>query len=173
MPATELPGDMNRRDPYTPFMFRVKWSDKVVAAFSKVSGLARTSQTVTYRTGDSPASPHRLPGQAAYEAITLERGVTHDPEFETWANRALMPGTESGGQSASSVDFRRDLTIELYSEAGQKVVAYTVYGCWVSSYTGMPDRDGGNAVMIESMTIQNEGWMRDPGVAGPSAPSFG
>jgi phage tail-like protein len=60
------------------------------------------------------------------------------------------------------------------NEAGQKVIAYNVYRCWVSEFTAMPELDAsGNAVAIQSITLQHEGWARDESVTEPTEPSFG
>jgi phage tail-like protein len=77
------------------------------------------------------------------------------------------------GQEVSLKDFRKDITIELYNEAGQKVIAYNVYRCWVSEYQSLPELDAnGNAVAIQSITLQNEGWERDVSVAEPTEAQF-
>ncbi len=173
MPAPQFQVNANRYDPYQNFKFRVKWNGRYVAGISKVSGLTRTTQVVSHRTGGDPSSARISPGQSDYGPITLERGVTHDTEFETWANKVWTYGNASG-QEISLADFRKDITIELFNEAGQKVLAYNVFRCWVSEYTAMPDLDAsGNAVAIQSITLQHEGWERDTAVTEPTEPSFG
>jgi phage tail-like protein len=172
MPAPEFNVNTARYDPYKNFKFRVKWDGKYVAGVSKVGGLTRTTQVVTHREGGSPSMAHRSPGQTEYNAITLERGVTHDLEFENWANKVWTYGNAEG-QEVSLKDFRKDIIIELYNEAGQKVIAYKVYRCWVSEYTAMPELDASaNAVAIQSIKLENEGWERDTDVAEPEEPSF-
>ncbi len=173
MPAPQFQVNTNRYDPYKTFKFRVKWDGKYVAGVSKVGGLTRTTEVVSHREGGDPSSSHSSPGQTKYEAITLERGVTHDLEFETWANKVWAFGNSSGEQQVSLKDFRKDIIIELYNEAGQKVVAYNIYRCWVSEYKPMPELDANaNSVAIQSIKLENEGWERDPSVAEPTEPSF-
>jgi phage tail-like protein len=172
MPAPEFAVNTGRYDPYKNFRFRVMWDGKYVAGVSKVSGLSRTTQVVTHREGGSPGLAHRSPGQTEYSAITLERGVTHDAEFEKWANKVWTYGN-APGQEVSLKDFRKDIIIEVYNEAGQKALAYKVYRCWVSEYKALPDLDASaNAVAIQSIKLENEGWERDTEVAEPSEPSF-
>ena len=172
MPAPEFTVNTERYDPYKNFKFRVMWDGKYVAGVSKVGGLTRTTQVVTHREGGSPSLAHRSPGQTEYNAITLERGVTHDLEFEKWANKVWTYGNVPG-QEVSLKDFRKDIIIELYNEAGQKVLAYKVYRCWVSEYTALPELDASaNAVAIQSLKLENEGWERDTDVAEPTEPSF-
>ena len=172
MPAPEFSVNTDRYDPYKTFKFRVMWDGKYVAGVSKVGGLTRTTQVVTHREGGSPSQPHKSPGRTKYNAITLERGVTHDPEFELWANKVWTLGN-AAGKEVSLKDFRKDIIIELYNEAGQKVLAYKVYRCWVSEYTALPQLDaGGNAVAIQSIKLENEGWQRDTEVKEPEEPSF-
>lgn len=161
-----------RLDPYKNFKFRVKWDGRYVAGINKVGGLKRSTDVVEYREGGDPSTVRKSPGQTKYDPITLERGVTHDVEFEQWANKIWNFGAGLGAE-VSLKDFRKDLTIEFYNEAGQLALAYNVYRCWPSEYQPLPDLDaGGNAVAIQSLTLQNEGWQRDFTVKEPNEPSF-
>lgn len=157
-----------RFDPYKNFKFRVKWDGRYVAGVSKVSALKRTTEVVKHREGGDPSSTRKSPGQTEYDAITLERGVTHDLDFEQWANKVW--NFKAGlGQEVSLADFRKDVIIEMYNEAGQLVIAYNVYRCWVSEYTALPDLDASaNAVAIQSIKLENEGWERDTSVTEPT-----
>jgi phage tail-like protein len=161
-----------RFDPYKNFKFRVKWNGRYVAGVSKVGALKRTTEIVEHREGGDPSTVRKSPGQTKYEAITLERGVTHDKEFEQWANKVWNFGSGLGSE-VSLADFRKDLIIEMYNEAGQLVKAYQVYRCWVSEYQSLPELDASaNAVAIEMIKLENEGWERDYAVVEPSEPSF-
>lgn len=162
----------HRFDPYKNFKFRVKWDGKYVAGVSKVGALKRTSEVVEHREGGDPSTVRKSPGQTKYEPITLERGVTHDVEFERWANKVWNLGSGPGAE-VSLKDFRKDIIIEVYNEAGQKVLAYKVYRCWVSEFQALPELDASaNAVAIQTLTLQNEGWERDYEVPEPTEPSF-
>jgi phage tail-like protein len=161
-----------RVDPYLNFNFRVKWDGRYVAGISKVGVLKRTTEVVKFREGGNPSSSHKTPGRTEYDAIMLERGVTHDLEFEQWANKCW--DFQSGlGSEVSLKDFRKEITIEFYNEAGQLAIAYNVFRCWVSEYQAMPDLDANaNAVAIQHIKLENEGWKRDYSVTEPSEPSF-
>jgi phage tail-like protein len=161
-----------RFDPYKNFKFRVKWDSKYVAGVSKVSALKRTTEVVKHRDGSDPSSSRKSPGRTEYEAITLERGVTHDKEFEQWANKVWNYGQLLGSES-SLADFRKDIIIEVYNEAGQLAIAYKVYRCWVSEFQALPDLDANaNAIAIQHLKLENEGWVRDTEVAEPKEPTF-
>jgi len=161
-----------RFDPYKNFKFRVKWDGRYVAGVSKVSALKRTTEVVSHREGGDPSSDRKSPGRTKYEPITLERGVTHDVEFEQWANKVWNFGSGLGSE-VSLQDFRKDVTIELYNEAGQIVLRYLVFRAWVSEYQALPDLDANaNAVAIQSIKLENEGIERDYDVAEPAEPSF-
>ncbi|RXF74134.1 phage tail protein [Hansschlegelia zhihuaiae] len=161
-----------RFDPYKNFKFRVKWDGRYVAGVSKVSALKRSTEVVEHREGGDPSTSRKSPGRSKYEAITLERGVTHDLEFERWANKVWNFGGRDGGES-SLADFRKDIIIDIFNEAGQTVLSYHVYRCWVSEYQALPDFDANaNAVAIQTLKIENEGWERDVSVAEPVEPSF-
>lgn len=162
----------NRFDPYKNFKFRVKWDGKYVAGISKVGGLKRTTEVVKHREGGDPSSTRKSPGRTEYEAVTLERGVTHDTEFEKWANKVWNYGSGLGAE-VSLKDFRKDITIEVYNEAGQLVLAYNLFRCWVSEYQAMADLDANaNAILIQHIKLENEGWERDYNVPEPQEPSF-
>jgi len=162
-----------RFDPYKNFKFRVKWDGRYVAGVSKVGALKRSTELVEHREGGDPSSSRKSPGRTKYEAITLERGVTHDMEFEKWANKVWNYGSLLG-EEVSLKDFRKDITIEVYNEAGQLALAYNVFRCWVSEYQALPDLDANAsaAVAIQHMKLENEGWERDYSVTEPDEPSY-
>lgn len=162
----------SRFDPYKNFKFRVRWDGRYVAGISKVSALKRTTEVVKHRDGGDPSTSRKSPGRTEYEAITLERGVTHDVDFEQWANKLWNFGNTLGSEVALK-DFRKDLTIEVYNEAGQLALAYKVFRAWISEYQALPDLDSNaNAVAIQHIKLENEGWERDYEVAEPSEISF-
>lgn len=161
-----------RFDPYKNFKFRVKWDGRYVAGISKVSALKRSTEVVKHREGGDQSSSRKSPGRTEFDAITLERGVTHDTEFEKWANKVWNYGSGLGAE-VSLKDFRKDLIIELYNETGQLVLAYKVFRAWVSEFQALPDLDANaNAVAIARLKLENEGWERDYEVAEPSEVSF-
>ena len=158
----------HRYDPYKNFKFQISWDGKVVLGVSKVGALKRTTEVVKHREGGDPSSSRKSPGRTEYEAISLERGVTHDPEFENWAQKVWNYGNALGKEMGLK-DFRKDITIEVYNEAGQLALAYNIYRCWVSEYQAMPDLDANaNAVAIQHIKLENEGWERDRAVVEPS-----
>jgi phage tail-like protein len=161
-----------RFDPYKNFKFRVKWDGRYVAGVSKVSAFKRTTEVVKHREGGDPSSSRKSPGRTEYEAVTLERGVTHDPEFERWANKVWNFGSGLGAE-VSLADFRKDITVEVYNEAGQLAIAYKLFRCWPSDYQASADLDANaNAVLIQTLKLENEGWERDYDVTEPAEPTF-
>jgi len=137
-----------------------------------MSSLRRVTEVVTHREGGDPCTVHKSPGQTSYEPVVLMRGRTHDTEFEKWANKVWNYGSGLGAE-ASLMDFRKDIIIELYNEAGQLVMAFKVYRCWPSDYIALSDLDANDtSVAFESITIQHEGWERDYSVTEPAEPSF-
>ncbi len=158
----QFPVNTNRIDPYKNFKFRLKWDGKVVAGVSKVSALKRTTEVVSHREAGDISTPRHSPGTSKFEAITLERGISHDPEFEKWAN--LVYSTE-GDAAVSLKDFRKDILIEFLNLQGTVVKSFRVFRCWVSEYTALPELDANaNAIAFESMVLQNEGFERDEAV---------
>jgi phage tail-like protein len=162
----------SRLDPYKNFKFRVKWDGRYVAGVSKMSALKRTTEVVKHRDGGDNNASRKSPGRTEFEPLTLERGKTHDLEFQAWADKVWVQGAGLGSE-LSLKDFRKDLIIEVYNEAGQLVLAYRVFRCWVSEYQAFPELDANaNAVAIETLKLENEGWERDAEVAEPEEPAL-
>src|SRR6202007_3437203 len=147
-------------------------SNTPVAGLSKVSSLKRTTEVVKHREGGDPSSSRKSPGRTQYEAITLERGVTHDKEFEQWANKVWNFGSGLGAE-VSLKDFRKDVILEVYNEAGQLALAYKVFRCWVSEFQALPDLDANaNAVALAHLKLENEGWQHTTKFPAPGEPTF-
>ena len=168
-----------RLTPYANFRFKLAWevagTRVYVAGLSKVSGLSRTTEVIRHRAGGDPSDVHLEPGQSYYAPITLERGLSYDPSFETWANAVFdLKNSQRGtGQATDLHDIRKDVTIDMFNEAGQRVLSYIVVNAWVSEFTALPELDAmGNAVVIESMVLQNEGWSRDDRPRPQAEPEF-
>jgi len=161
-----------RFDPYKNFKFRVKWDGRYVAGISKVGALKRSTDPVEHREGGDPSMSRKSPGRTKFEPVSLERGVTHDTEFEKWANKVWNFGSGLGAET-SLKDFRKDIIIEVYNEAGQLALSYKVFRCWVSEFQALPDLDANaNAVAIQTIKLENEGWERDYETTEPTEPSF-
>ncbi len=111
------------------------------------------------------------PGVTRHEPITLERGITHDTAFEEWARQTWNPSGNPGGEAALT-GMRKNIDIDVYNDAGQLALSYRVFRCWPSEYQGLAELDanGEGAAIIESITLVNEGWQRDPAVAPPVTP---
>jgi phage tail-like protein len=150
----------------------VKWDGRYVAGVSKVSALKRTTEVIEHREGGDPSTVRKSPGRTKYEPVTLERGVTHDIDFEQWANKVWNFGA-GGGSEVSLADFRKDVILDVFNEAGQKVISYQLFRCWVSEYQSVSDLDANaNAVAIQHIKLENEGWERDYAVTEPTEPQF-
>lgn len=153
--------NINRYDPYKTYRFLVYFATSTdpVAAVSKVSALKRSSEVIEYKEGGNPIILKGL-GRTKYEAITLERGVTFDTDFEQWANAPQV--LQSGSPTTSLADLRKEMSIVLLNEAAQPVHRYLVHRAWVSEFQALPDLDAGaNAIAIEHIKLENEGWERD------------
>src|SRR5215475_4313643 len=170
MPAFSV--NTTRLDPYKNFKWRVKWDGKYVYGGSKLTGLKRSTEVVEHRAGGDPSTSHKSPGRNKFEAITLERGITHDTDFEAWANKVWNFGAGLGAE-VSLKDCRKDVLIDVYNEAGQLVLSYKVYRAWVSEFQALPDLDANaNAVAIQHIKLENEGFERDSSVPEPSEPTL-
>jgi phage tail-like protein len=156
---TQFVANAFRFDPYKNFKFIVKFDGKAVAGVSKVSLLKQSTEPVMHREGGDASTSRATPSVWKYEPITLERGVTHDQDFENWAK---LVWSYDGDSSMSLENFRKDITIELHNEQGTAVKVYHVTRCWVSEYQALPELDSNTHVIaIEKIVLQNEGWYRD------------
>jgi phage tail-like protein len=169
---SQLVAKPKSHDPYKNFKFKVMWDGRYVAGISKVSALKRSTELVEHREGGDPSTSRKSPGRTKYEAITLDRGVTQDTEFERWANKVWSYKAGFGVES-SLADFRKDLILDVFNEAGQRVISYKIYHCWVSEYQALPDLDANaNAIAIQHIKLENEGWERDYDLKPEDEPSF-
>jgi phage tail-like protein len=156
----------NRHDPYKNFKFRVLWDGKPVLGVSKVGSLKRTTEVVKHRSGGENSYDHKSPGRSSYDAITLERGITHDLEFEKWANKVH---SFQGDPTMDLAGYKKDLVLEVMNEKGQVALRYHLFSCWVSEFAALPDLDANaNAVAIEHIKIELEGWQRDEATTEPN-----
>jgi len=167
MAAPMFPVNTHRHDPYRTFKFQILIDGRPVAGLKKMSALKRKTEPIKWRAAGDPSSERILPGGTSYEPITLEQGLSHDPVFENWA--ALV--NNIGGDAAMSLkNFRKDIIINVLNLQGQVAISYKVFRAWVSEYQALPDLDAGtmNAVGIQSVVLQHEGWQRDTVVAEPA-----
>ncbi len=161
-----------RFDPYNNFKFRVKWDGRYIAGIVRVSGLIRQTEVDEQREAGAPSQLQLSPGKTTFAPIVIERGKSHDKEFEQWANKVWNYGSGLGAET-SLKDFRKDIIIELMNEAGQLAISYKVFRCWPSEYQALPSLDAlGKSTAIEALTLQNEGWERDYNVTEPTEPAF-
>jgi phage tail-like protein len=161
-----------RLDPFKNFKFRLKWDGHYIAGFSKVSALKRTTEVVEHREGGDPSTSHKSPGRNKFEAITLERGLTMDLSLHDFAGLVWNFGSALGSE-VSLANFRKEVYLEFYNEAGQLVIAYKIHRAWVSEYQALPDLDANaNAVALEHVKLENEGWERDTSVSEPKEPTL-
>ncbi len=168
----QFPVNPRRLTPYMNFKFQIWWDGRAVAGISKCSSFKRTNPPVEFREGGDPSSAHKVPGPTKFEAITLERGVTQDLDFERWANK-VWNFNGGAGKESSLKDFRKDIMLKVFNEAGQVVLGYKIYRCWVSEYQALPDFDANaNAIAIQHIKLENEGWERDVDIVEPAEPSF-
>ena len=169
--AARFTVNTHRTDPYKNFKFRILMEGKVVLGVNRISALRKTTEVVKWREGgDLSSNEHKSPGRTSYDAITMERGITHDREFEEWAN---MVNPFTGDSAMDLVNYKKSLALEFMNERGQIAFRYMLYNCWVSEYTAILELDAnakenGEAVAIESIKIELEGWERDRDVTEPN-----
>ncbi len=155
-----------RKDPYKNYKFRIVWDQRPVLGVQKVGALTRTTTVIPHRSGGDNGSETKSPGRTQYSAITLERGITHDLEFEKWANKVHPYG---GDIAMDLANYKKELTLEVMNEKGQVALRYFLHDCWVSEFTAVPALDASaNAIAVESIKIELEGWERDQATQEPN-----
>jgi len=167
MAAPTFPVNAHRHDPYRTFKFQILIDGKPVAGLKKMGALKRKTEAIKWRSAGDPSSERILPGGTSYEPVTLEQGLSHDPVFESWAN--LVNNVE-GDAAMSLKNFRKDIVINVLNLQGTVAISYRLYRAWVSEYQALPEMDAGsmNAVGIQTITLQHEGWQRDTAVVEPT-----
>jgi phage tail-like protein len=167
MAAPMFPVNAHRHDPYRTFKFQILIDGKPVAGLRKMGALKRKTEAIKWRNAGDPSKERILPGGTSYEPISLEQGLSHDPVFENWA--ALVNNVE-GDAAMSLKNFRKDIVINVLNLQGQVAISYKVFRAWVSDYQALPELDAGsmNAVGIQTLTLQHEGWQRDTAVSEPT-----
>jgi phage tail-like protein len=163
----------HRSEPYQGSKFKVKWDGRYVAGISRVGALTRTVEVVQYRAGGDPSSPRKWPGQASYGDVELQQGVTRDHEFLRWINKVWHFGAALGAE-VSLRDYRKDISLDVLNEAGQKVLSYQLYGCWPRECQYISELDASqNAVLIGRLVLVVQGIRLDlEGSAEQLEPSF-
>jgi|SRR5579863_2523396 len=165
---TLFPANISRYDPYKAYRFLVYFQQSTtpVAAVSKVGAIKRSSDVIEYKEGGAAVILKGL-GRTKYEPITIERGVSQNKDFITWANYAQV--LDHGAANTSLANLRREISIVLLNEEAQPVLRYLIHRCWVSEFQALPDLDaGGNTVAIEHIKMENEGWEQDLTLAEPT-----
>jgi phage tail-like protein len=158
-----------RQDPLKGFNFRVKWDGKYIPGITRVSALIRTTDVVSEREGGNRSNIRHGPGVTQFGPIVLERGLTFDTSFEDWANKVW---SLQGNPEVALADYRKNVIIDLFKEADQKVKTYNVYRCRVCEYQALSVLDAlSSNSALESITLANEGWERDVAVTEPVEPS--
>jgi phage tail-like protein len=158
-----------RFDPYKNSRFQVRWDNQVVAGLSKMGALKRTTEVVEFREAGENIVPRKLPGKSSFADVTLEAGITYDTAFEDWAN---LVNDFASHSLASLGEFRKNISIDVFNDAGQKALSYNLYRCWVSEYQALPDLDAGaNAIAITTIKLVYEWFERDASVKEPQGPA--
>jgi phage tail-like protein len=162
-----FPVNAHRYDPYRTFMFQVVIDGRPVAGLKKMSVLKKSTEAVKWRSAGDPAHERVMPGGTSYEPVTLEQGLTHDPVFENWAN---LVNNIQGNAAMSLVNYRKDIVINILNLQGTIAISYKLFRAWVSEFQALPEFDAGtmNAVGIQTITLQHEGWERDTSVTEPT-----
>lgn len=160
MPAPQFTVNAHRYDPYRTFKFQVLIDGRPVAGLRKMTALKRKTEAVKWRAAGDPSIERVMPGGTTYEPVTFEQGLTHDPVFENWAN---LVNSLEGDAATSLVRYRKDLVVNVLNLQGVVAISYKLARAWVSEYQALPDLDAGtmNAVGIQSIVVQHEGWSRD------------
>lgn len=167
MAAPTFAVNAHRFDPYRTFKFQCLIDGQPVAGLQKMTALKKTTEQVKWRSAGDPSHQRVIPGGTSYEPVTLEQGLTHDPVFEKWAN---LVNNIQGDGGISLVNYRKDIVINVLNLQGAVAMSYRLYRAWVSEFQALPDFDSNsmNAVGIQSITLQHEGWERDTAITEPS-----
>lgn len=158
-----------KSDPLRNFRYKVEIEGvKSKIGFSKVSGLnLGTSETISYREGDDPISPRKIPGQNSFDMVTFEKGLALDGILEELRKHVAAPGksgpaidpsafNEGSDQYLVFNEFRREIKIHVIHRTGAIAKTFTLKRAWVKSLS-YSDLDGGSSeVVISTMQVEVE-----------------
>ena len=151
--------------------------------FMQVSGLGIAIEPLTYREGGDNLTTRKMPGQADFNPITLSRGI-FPKDFDNWYWMTnIFTGMYGGGVNPFSSkpignDFRCVVYINILQHpnnlpinaqgtqyessypAQDNIVAlsFKLYSAWIGSLAYSDLDAGGNAVGVEQMTLNYEGF---------------
>ena len=109
---------------------------------------------------DQPSYRNR-PGPIKDGAISPENEVTLDGEFKKWESSRVALETVHKG-----------IALDVYDEMGRIALVCRIWRCWVSEFLGMQDlKANPNALPIQLITLETEGWERVNNVKEASEPS--
>ncbi|MCP3902792.1 MAG: phage tail protein [Planctomycetes bacterium] len=167
MAAPTFTVNAHRHDPYRTFKFQVVIDGQAVAGLKKMGALKKKTEVVKWRSAGDPSHERAIPGGTSYEPVTLEQGLTHDPNFEEWAN---LINSLQGDAATSLKNYRKNVVVNVLNLQGTVAISYKLFRCWISEYQALPELDAGtmNAIAIQSITLSHEGWERDTSVAEPA-----
>lgn len=147
-----------RYDPIKKFKFQLKWDNAYVLGASSVTPLTRKTEVISHRVGGDPSTKRKSPGLNDFDSITITNGVTRDFTFHQWAGKVWALGNRLG-MEVSLADFRKDITLEVYNEAGQLALAYTLYRCWPSEFQALADLDANTGgILFHHLKLEHEGF---------------
>lgn len=175
-------------DPLRSFKFNVvipnvtsSGSTSARFGFMSMSGLGIAIEPLTYREGGDNLTTRKMPGQADFNPITLSRGLfATDNDNWIWMQQLFtaLYGTAPGLHTPGGLDFRTTVYINILEHPntssvapGQSPYTYTypaqnniikwsakLYSAWIGSLAYSDLDAGGNAVAVEQMTINYEGF---------------
>lgn len=134
------------------------------SSFQKVTGMKSSVEVVEYREGNMPDRMEKMAGMMSYDAVTLERGISNDDDFNAWmktvcdvSSGAAATPPNSGNPDVGAGSYRCDVKVDLYNKQGLVVKSYLLKDAWPSEYV-IGDFDAtSNDVVISTLTLQHHG----------------
>lgn len=165
-------------DPLRNFKFRFNISKPNLPGllqfgFMTVSGLSVNTPAINYREGGNNTTTKKMPGQSEFPPITCQRGVAVGSNL-LWAwYLEIFAAQQGAGNGPAGNDFRCDATLEVLDHpvtAGTAPVKarFNIYNMWPTSIQFSDFDAGGNALFMQVMTLEYEGFDFDLAAANAS-----
>ncbi|MDD3269808.1 MAG: phage tail protein [Syntrophomonadaceae bacterium] len=141
----------DRVDPYRSYRFSIEIDGITEAYFTEVVGIEASFDVIEFRSGDMSSAYWKLPGLFRNTTVTLKQGVTDNMELWEWfKTEPIMSGAIE----------RKDVTVKAVDDQQAEVAVWTFYDAWPCKYISGNFNASESGVLIESVELAYEGFMR-------------
>lgn len=181
-------------DPLRNFKFRVEiqhvqpgYGMMAHLGFMAASGLAATTEPISYREGGDNTTPRKMPGQTDFPPVSLTRGIVGNAKDQSllwqWYREIFFVTQGAQGWASEGNDFRTTVYIRVFDHPvnrgpargdavgmgpifGQVKASWKLFNAWPAALAFSDLDAGGNGVLVNNLSLMYEGFdfaTADPG----------